>query len=215
MARGLNSGRLLPLFPLQLVVFPGSATPLHIFEERYREMVGEAETAGTEFGIVLAKDGGIVNSGCTVIVEAVLKRYDDGRFDVMTRGQRRFLIQAIDQEKEYLRGDVEYFNDETDEFAPPELRRLALAAFRHLRKNLDAAGEAELPNEASPLLSFELAEAIDDLDFRNTIQRSRSETERLRIFTDFTGAYLERRLYAAKMKRTAPMNGHGHKRVAE
>ena len=215
MAPGLNSGRLLPLFPLQLVVFPGSATPLHIFEERYREMVGEAETAGTEFGIVLAKDGGIVNSGCTVIVEAVLKRYDDGRFDVMTRGQRRFLIQAIDQEKEYLRGDVEYFNDETDEFAPPELRRQALAAFRHLRNNLDAAGEADVPNEASPLLSFELADAIDDLDFRNTIQRSRSEPERLRIFTDFTAAYIDRRQYAAKMKRTAPMNGHGHKRVAD
>jgi Lon protease-like protein len=217
MARGLNSGRLLPLFPLQLVVFPGSATPLHIFEERYREMVGEAETAGTEFGIVLVKDGGIVNSGCTVIVEAVLKRYDDGRFDVMTRGQRRFLIQAIDQEKDYLRGDVEYFNDESDEAAPPELRRKAMAAFLQMRDALatqDTVVEGA-PDDASPLLSFELADSIDDLDFRNMIQRSRSETERLRIFTDFTGAYIERRQYAARMKRTAPMNGHGHKRVAE
>ena len=84
--------RLLPLFPLQLVVFPGSAVPLHIFEERYREMVGEAEAAGSEFGIVLAKDDGIVNTGCTVIVEDVLERYPDGRFDVLTRGQRRFEI---------------------------------------------------------------------------------------------------------------------------
>jgi Lon protease-like protein len=60
--------RLLPLFPLQLVVFPGSAVPLHIFEERYREMVSAAEASGTEFGIVLARDNGIMNAGCTVLV---------------------------------------------------------------------------------------------------------------------------------------------------
>ncbi len=207
----------MPLFPLQLVVFPGSATPLHIFEQRYREMVGEAEAAGTEFGIVLAKDGGIVNSGCTVTVESVLKRYDDGRFDVITRGHRRFLIQAIDQEKEYLRGDVEYFNDESDEATPPDLRRQAILAFRQMRTALtpQEPDQEEPPAEDHPLLSFQLADAIEDLDFRNMIQRSRSEAERLRAFTEFSGAYVERRQYAAKMKRTAPMNGHGHKRVAE
>src|ERR1039457_3536651 len=99
--------RLLPLFPLQMVVFPGSATPLHIFEDRYKEMVGEAEAEGTEFGIVLARDGGIMNAGCTVVVESVLKRYPDGRFDVMTRGQRRFVIQSLNQDKDYLRGEVD------------------------------------------------------------------------------------------------------------
>jgi Lon protease-like protein len=111
--------KLLPLFPLQLVVFPGSATPLHIFEDRYKEMVGEAEAAGTEFGIVLARDGGIMNAGCTVLVESVLKRYPDGRFDVLTRGQRRFMIQSLNQEKEYLRGEVEYYSDDDSESAPP------------------------------------------------------------------------------------------------
>src|SRR6185437_3827303 len=110
--------RLLPLFPLQLVIFPGCAVPLHIFEERYKEMVGEAEAAGTEFGIVLAKDGGIVNAGCTVVVESVLKRYADGRLDILTRGQRRFIIRSLDQDKDYLRGEVEYFNDE-DTGSPP------------------------------------------------------------------------------------------------
>ena len=60
---------LLPLFPLALVAFPGNAVPLHIFEERYREMVGTAEADRTEFGIVLVKNGGLVHSGCTVQVE--------------------------------------------------------------------------------------------------------------------------------------------------
>src|SRR5271169_987997 len=145
--------RLLPLFPLQLVVFPGSAIPLHIFEDRYREMVGEAEAAGTEFGIVLAKDGGIMNTGCTVLVESVLKRYPDGRFDVLTRGQRRFLIRSLDQDKEYLRGEAEYFNDDDAESAPPELRKQAILAFQRMLEALasgpgvteDVTGEAKEP----------------------------------------------------------------------
>src|SRR5208283_36795 len=99
--------RLLPLFPLQLVVFPGNLVPLHIFEERYREMVGEAETSGTEFGIVRTiahgEDNGIANTGCTVTVESVVKRYPDGRFDVVTRGRRRFQIVSLDDDKAYLR----------------------------------------------------------------------------------------------------------------
>lgn len=210
--------RLLPLFPLQLVVFPGSAIPLHIFEDRYKEMVGEAEAAGTEFGIVLAKDGGIVNTGCTVIVETVLKRYPDGRFDVLTRGRRRFLIRSLDQEKEYLRGEVEYFNDDDTESAPLDLRRQAIAAFREMREALSSLSgppgaevKKRMPDPENPLLSFELAEALDDLDFRNVLQRSRSEAERLRAFASFAGEYVTRKQYTAKMKQLAPLNGFGHK----
>jgi Lon protease-like protein len=215
---GRESRKLLPLFPLQLVVFPGSAIPLHIFEERYREMVGEAAAAGTEFGIVLAKDGGIVNSGCTVTVESVLQKYPDGRFDVLTRGKRRFVIQSLDQEKAYLRGEVEYFQDEPDDVSPLELRRKAIAASKKIREALESESESSdtesVPDEDHPLLSFHLAEGVDDLDFRNLIQRSRSESERLRVFIDFASGYVERKQYAAKMKTIAPMNGLGHKRVA-
>ena len=93
--------RLLPLFPLQLVVFPGAAIPLHIFEERYRDMVGEAEARGTEFGIVRTitrgEETGIAHTGCTVTVESVVNRYPDGRFDVITRGRRRFQIVSLDE----------------------------------------------------------------------------------------------------------------------
>jgi ATP-dependent Lon protease len=217
--------RLLPLFPLQLVVFPGSAIPLHVFEERYKEMVGEAEAAGTEFGIVLAKDGGIMNAGCTVVVESVLNRYPDGRFDVLTRGQRRFVIQSLNQDKEYLRGEVDYYSDDDAESASPELRQQAVMALQKMRDALSEAGgasDADSPGDADttpdldhPFLSFQLAEAVDDLDFRNVLQRSRSESERLRAFAGFTDEYVARKQYAAKMKRTAPLNGFGHKPVIQ
>ncbi|MGD1072652.1 MAG: LON peptidase substrate-binding domain-containing protein [Bryobacteraceae bacterium] len=206
--------RLLPLFPLELVAFPGAAIPLHIFEDRYKEMVGEAQAAGTEFGIVLAKEGGVVNAGCTVVVESVLNRYADGRFDVLTRGQRRFSLVAIDRELAYLRGEVEYFED-TDLLAVPrELRRKAIGAWEQIRKALLETG-AEVrkiePDPDNPQLSFQLAQGVDDLDFQSLLLRSQSETERLGKFLEFAREYVPRKQYAAKMKRNAPQNGSGHR----
>lgn len=203
--------RLLPLFPLQLVAFPGSAIPLHIFEERYKDMVGEAERRGTEFGIVLAREGGIVNAGCTVIVETVVRRYPDGRFDVVTRGRRRFEIVSLDQEKDYLRGEVLFFDDEDETPISPELRQRALEARDRIRRALPESGNAEPEPEINhPLLSFQLGQVIEDLDFQTMLQRSRSEAERLRMFAEFAEGYIARRLYAEKMKHSAPLNGSGH-----
>src|SRR5512147_621762 len=96
-------GELLPLFPLQVVVFPRTSLPLHIFEDRYKEMIGEAIRENSEFGIVLAREDGIVNAGCTVVVDKVVKSYPDGRMDVLTSGRRRFEVLSLDEEKEYLR----------------------------------------------------------------------------------------------------------------
>jgi Lon protease-like protein len=201
--------RLLPLFPLQLVAFPGSAIPLHIFEERYKLMVGEAEAAGSEFGIVLARDNGIVNAGCTVVVEKVVERYPDGGFDVVTRGRRRFSLLSIDQEKEYLRGEVEYFDDDDWEPVTPELREKALGASREVRAA--HRDEETDPDPKHPLLSFQLAGTVKDLDFQSTILRSRSEADRLRRFVAFAGEYIPRIQYATRMKHLTPGNGRGHR----
>lgn len=181
--------RLLPLFPLQLVAFPGSAIPLHIFEDRYREMVGEAEAAGTEFGIVLSREGGVVNAGCSVVVESVVERYPDGRFDVITRGRRRFEIRALDHEKAYLRGDVEFFDD--DDRTPPaaDLRDAAIRAY----------SESEV-DASAPFLSFQLAQSLPDVNFQSLLLRSRSESERLRQLIEL-----------ARVKQVAPRNGFGHR----
>jgi ATP-dependent Lon protease len=198
--------RLLPLFPLELVAFPGAVVPLHIFEPRYREMVGEAETNRTEFGIVLSRDGGIIRTGCTVLVESILQRYSDGRFDVLTRGQRRFEIQSINEEKDYLRAEVDYFADADETPAAAALRAAALRAWRGLR------GEQEQePDEQDPLLSFRIAPTIQDLEVQSTLLMSRSETERLRQIIAVVPRYLERREYVDRMRKIAPANGKGHK----
>jgi Lon protease-like protein len=197
--------RLLPLFPLQLVAFPGTAIPLHIFEDRYRRMVGEAEAAGSEFGIVLAKDEGIVNAGCTVVVEEVLHRYADGRFDVMTRGQRRFILRSVDGELEYLRGEVDFFEDDDFSAVPDLLRKQVFDAIERLGK------EQLRFDPDDPHVSFQLIRAIDDLDFQNIMQRSRSELDRFQKIAIVIDKYIERKDYSAKMKGKSATNGFGHK----
>jgi Lon protease-like protein len=207
---GTMSRRFIPLFPLQLVVFPRTRLPLHIFEERYKEMVGIAIRDNSEFGIVLAKDEGIVNAGCTVVVDKVLEMYPDGRMDIMTRGQHRFEIVRLSEEKDYLQAEVETFDDEDLSPVPEELRRKALANYRAL-SGLDAARGQGEPNLEDLQLSFQLAQSIPDLDFLNLLLRERSEAARLQQFNQYLAEYLPRQKLIEHMKVLAPTNGHGPK----
>jgi len=198
---------LLPLFPLRVVVFPRTPLPLHIFEERYKEMVGEAIRENSEFGIVLAKDDGIVNAGCTVVVKEVLKSYPDGRMDILTRGVRRFEILGLNEDKPYLRGEVQFFDDDDSVPAPAELREKALAQYRRLQE----AGELQdtEPEAADEQLSFQLAQALEDLDFLSVLLRNRSEAQRLEQLTDYLARQVPRLRAGARMRKLAPLNGHG------
>lgn len=202
--------KLLPLFPLQLVVFPRTQLPLHVFEERYKEMVGEAIANQTEFGIVLAKEDGIVNAGCTVVVDKVVTKYEDGRMDIMTRGARRFEIVLLNEEKAYLRGEVQFFDDDEPGPAPETLQHEALLRYRELLELGDMRGYAN-PVLTDPQLSFQLAQAVQDLDFQSVILRNRSEPDRLKQFTEFLAHYVPRMKQTARMKKLGPLNGFGHK----
>lgn len=182
---------------------------MHIFEERYKEMVGEAIAHSTEFGIVLAKDAGILNAGCTVAVEKVLTRYPDGRLDILTRGARRFEILSIDQEKSYLRGEVEFFNDDDEEPVSRELKDDAIAGYRTLLESGESHGYGD-PELDDPQLSFQLAQGIQDMDFQSQLLRDRSEASRLRQFTSFLKSYIPRMKETSRMKELAPKNGFGH-----
>jgi Lon protease-like protein len=69
----------IPLFPLNVVLMPGTPLPLHIFEERYKQMVDECLESGAEFGMVLADESGTRQVGCTAKIVELVQRYDDGR----------------------------------------------------------------------------------------------------------------------------------------
>jgi Lon protease-like protein len=206
---GMES-RLLPLFPLQAVVFPRTELPLHIFEERYKEMVGDAIRNNSEFGIVLAKEDGIVNAGCTVVVEKVLKTYADGRMDIMARGRRRFEVVLLNEEKTYLRGEVEFFDDDEPGPGPEELQQRVLIEYRRLLEIGHVHPPAE-PNLSDPQLSFQLAQTISDLDFLHVLLRNRSEADRLRELSEYLTQYVPRQRQIARVQQLAPRNGFGRK----
>jgi len=103
---------LLPLFPLNLVLFPSVSLPLHIFEERYKEMIGEVIVGKSEFGVLYADADTVANVGCTAKVVKEIQRYDDGRMDILTVGLRRFEVTRLQRDRTYLQGEVHFFKDE-------------------------------------------------------------------------------------------------------
>ena len=91
----MPSTNIIPLFPLGLVLLPQMPLPLHIFEERYKLMIGECLEKKKEFGIVYFNGTDIQAIGCTASIQKVLKRYDDGRLDILTQGENRFEIKEM------------------------------------------------------------------------------------------------------------------------
>lgn len=205
---------LLPLFPLEVVVLPRTRLPLHIFEERYKEMVGTAMRDAKEFGIVLAKEEGIAGAGCTVKVEKLLHQYPDGRMDILTQGHRRFEILHLNEEKDYLRAEVAFYDDDDaggKAAAPPsEMRAQALAHYHSLNQ-LGAARTHSEPDFNDPQLSFQLAQAVPDLDFLHALLLHRSEAARLKQFNEYLAEYLPKQQSIERVKDLAPKNGFAHK----
>jgi Lon protease-like protein len=107
----------IPLFPLEVVLMPSMPLPLHIFEERYKQMIRECLEQDSEFGVVYQKGSEMKKIGCTARIVQVLRRFDDGRLNIMTQGVNRFKIESINEERPYFQARVIYFNDESEEKA--------------------------------------------------------------------------------------------------
>ncbi len=197
----------LPLFPLSLVLLPAMPLPLHIFEDRYKEMMADIIPTAKEFGVVLAQEDGIVNIGCTAMVERVVKRYPDGRLDLLAIGQRRFRIGALDTDRNYLRAEVSYFNDEDVTEVSPELFRKSVAVLGILLQ-MERSEVSEPPKIDRNRLSFQIAQFIYDLEKRQTVLALRSEVERLEFLLKIVPGYIEKQQRIALARQVGPRNGH-------
>jgi ATP-dependent Lon protease len=120
--------------------------PLHIFEERYRTMIGMCIEKESEFGVVYYDGSVLSKKGCTAKITEVVRRYQDGRMDILTIGQRRFTIQARYDEKAYLEADVSFFADQEE----PLDDRVADLVERGIAKlnELAQLGERDFDTEA-------------------------------------------------------------------
>lgn len=196
------------MFPLQVVLFPRTPLPLHIFEPRYKEMMTDIIPGHAEFGVVLAAERGIVNTGCTAVVEKVVKRYPDGRLDLVAVGRRRFEVFLLNQEKSYLRGAVEFFDDDEEQSASGDALQQAIDGYWEARRLApeESTSDPELDN---PQLSFQLAQVVPDLEIRQVLLNTRSEAERVRQLVDFFPKFIARQKRVAHARVVAPTNGHG------
>jgi Lon protease-like protein len=168
----------LGLFLLEGVLLPTEQVPLHVFETRYQELIGECLEQETEFGWLLAdEEGGMRDVGCRAKVIGVLERFDDGRLLVAVEGGEPFRVDRLTQGRSFYTAEVEPVADDGSVRAAADAKR-ALELYRSILELTDA--ESELPDAASPILSYELAARIEfAADEKQELLELRSERERL------------------------------------
>jgi Lon protease-like protein len=161
------------------VLLPGERMPLHIFEPRYKELIGECLAEERPFGIVLADDSGLREVGTEASVIEVLERFDDGRLNVVIEGRERFRVVEMTSGRSFQTGEVEGVADEQVDVDEQDAER-AMELFRELRELVGS--DVEEPEISDPALSFALASRVDfGLDPKQRLLELTSETERLTI----------------------------------
>lgn len=217
---GMNS---LPLFPLNTVLFPGQLLPLHIFEERYRQMIGECLQTGAPFGVVLIRDGDEVGDQATEpypvgttahIVQA--ERLADGRLNIICVGNARFRIQHTHHDRPYLRGEVDLWPwqplDDAAQHSPLQVVRARLKRYIDLlAKITQSEVDVELPEEAAALANL----AASILQISAAEKQALLTTASIGELLDRIAALLQHELrdlhimYAARAPRPRPDDDSG------
>lgn len=199
---------LIAIFPLDLVLFPGEALPLHIFEPRYKEMIAECMAEKKPFGVVRGKEDTVADIGCTAEIIGIKKTYEDGRLDVETAGRRRFEILQTNEERSFLRAEVMYQDDEPGG-APPDDVQQALDLHMEIVQLVGPNQAYKPPDRNLAQLSYCLAGSLPiDLDFKQTLLAMRAEQERLAALIEFYQQVLPKLKRAAKVREKAGGNGH-------
>ncbi|HEX3690896.1 MAG TPA: LON peptidase substrate-binding domain-containing protein [Solirubrobacteraceae bacterium] len=194
-----------PLFPLELVALPGELVPLHIFEERYKTMMGECLDGGTEFGIVWMADEGLKEIGCACAIERVLERMDDGRVNLLARGTRPFRVVERQAHLPYPAGVVQFVQDGVDE-PDAKLAGDARAAYADLVKR--ATDHEPEDEELAEMGAYDMAATVDfGLDAKQGLLDLRSENARLKLVTRLFRAATKRLDFVDRAQARARSNG--------
>lgn len=189
----------LPLFPLATVLFPKQVLPLHIFEERYKTMIGRCIEEGAPFGVVLIRSGNQVGGdavphdvGTTARIARV-QRLPDGKINLITLGRDRFRVLSLDRSQPYLTGDVEYLVSEAAEggVVPREADRVAALFAEQFRLVMAVSNqwtrELNLPGEADALADFVAAQIDVPADVKQELLETLSVLDRLRRESELLG----------------------------
>jgi ATP-dependent Lon protease len=196
------------LFPLELVLLPSERVPLHIFEDRYKDLIGECLAEKCDFGLILEDDDGLRDVGTQTAVIELIDTFDDGRMNVLVEGRRRFRVIALTAGRSFRTAEVEPLDDDGEAATEAEIAR-TIAVFRRLVAVAEA-DEIEEPKAASPVLSFELAARVDfGHELKQELLELRSEGERLRRLAEL----LDRAAAALAREREVRQRAAGNGKV--
>jgi len=203
----------IPLFPLGIVLFPGSFYPLHIFEEKYKTLVNKCINENTYFGVNLINSDKMFNVGCTAKIAKVLAKFDDGRMDVMISGGRRYSMHSVNEhEKPYYTANVEYFDDIDSTQIDPDLFDECVGMYNKVMEVI-YNGEGELflqhtyAGEAN--LSFLMAQKAGlTINQKQDILEMRSENQRLKYLHSHLGSVIPKIREAEQIQKVISMDGY-------
>jgi Lon protease-like protein len=177
----------MPIFELPIVLLPGERIPLHIFEERYKRMVGRSIEEGEPFGIVLRDDDGARSIGCTAQIDDVLERFEDGRMNIVVSGGEPFRVLDRFEAPDYPAGEVELMTDEALPAIDEDSATKAREAFAELAER--ATGERPEPEELEGASAYAIAARIElPPETKQTLLELRDEDERMELLANALGA---------------------------
>ena len=197
----------LGLFPLGIVLLPSEHLPLHIFEERYKQMIGECLDEEREFGIVWLADDALKDIGCAARITRVLERFDDGRLNVVVEGGERFRLDELTDGRPFHTGEVSPVEDEDDPADAASIDE-AIRLFGVLREVTES--EVDAPESDAPQLSYVLAGKVElPAEVKLELLREVSERRRIELVQDL----LEKAALTAQRVRRAAERASTNGRV--
>jgi Lon protease-like protein len=194
-----------PLFPLGLVLLPQELVPLHIFEERYKVMMGEVLEHDGEFGILWLSDDGLRDIGCTARIERVIEQFDDGRMNILVQGGEPFRLLRRIEDLPFPAGDIEVLED-FDPSSDPELAERARARYADLVEK--ATEEKPDLDELAQLDAYGMAATVEHPpEAKQALLELRAENDRLRMVDEMFRTAIKRVAYAEEAAERAQTNG--------
>ena len=198
----------LPIFELPAVILPGELLPLHIFEERYKRMIGHCVQNAEPFGIVFRDTQGTAHRvGCTARVTEVLERFDDGRMNIVVAGEQPFRVLERFEQADYPAGEVEPIeaSAEADD-EDPQAAAAAREAFAELVKRV--SGEAPDAAELEAEDSYGIAARVElPTETKQALLELRSEPDRMRMLGNALRALVVALARSHEIAERARLNG--------
>jgi Lon protease-like protein len=203
-----DDGLELPIFELPVVILPGELLPLHIFEERYKRMIGHCLETAEPFGIVFRDDEGTAHRiGCTARVTEVLERFDDGRMNIVVTGEQPFRVLERFDEAEYPAGEIEPIDREDEPGDDdPDAADMARQAFTDLVKRVAGEQPDDLDIDAED--AYGIAARVElPVETKQALLEQRAESERMRMLGNALRALVAAVARSGEIAERAKMNG--------